>query len=159
MIRSCKYLVLNLRAPHSPIGVTPLSWCQSSVSAVFLRLASSRVTSATSVSLLRLPLFHNVTVTVITSGGMSSSSNSSSYTGSGPTLTLVFATRTLLKLMTQYGLGTSLRGSLCASEMVRCRVLTSLSLATLGDLTICGTQRVFRALHQSSSSPALSAAR
>ena len=39
----------------------------------------------------------------------------------------------------QYGFGTSLKGNRCASEMVNCRDLTSLNLATLGARTICVT--------------------
>ena len=71
MMRSWRYLVLSLRAPHSPMGVTPASWCQSSVSAPERRLLRWTVSSATSASLARLPRFITVTVRVRTSGGMS----------------------------------------------------------------------------------------
>ena len=57
----------------------------------------NKVTSATSASLARRPLFITVTVKVRTSGGISSRSKVSSKTGSWPAFTLVRATFTYKK--------------------------------------------------------------
>ena len=56
-----------------------------------------KITSATSASLARRPLFITVTVKVRTSGGISSRSKVSSKTGSWPAFTLVRATFTYKK--------------------------------------------------------------
>ena len=66
----------------------------SSLSDPDLRLVISTVTSATSASLARRPLFMTVMVKVRTSGGISSKSKVSSKTGSCPALTLVLPTFT-----------------------------------------------------------------
>jgi len=58
-------------APHSPIGVTPDNGYHSSISSPLVKLANSTVRSATSVSLLRLPLLYRVSEKDITSGGTS----------------------------------------------------------------------------------------
>ena len=57
----------------------------------------NKITSATSASLARRPLFITVTVKVRTSGGISSRSKVSSKTGSWPAFTLVRATFTYKK--------------------------------------------------------------
>lgn len=58
-------------APHSPMGVTPDNGYHSSISSPLVKLANSTVNSATSVSLLRLPLLYRVSEKDITSGGTS----------------------------------------------------------------------------------------
>jgi len=68
------YRMRKRNAPHSPIGVTPDNGYHSSISSPLVKFANSTVNSATSVSLLRLPLLYRVNEKDMTSGGTSLSS-------------------------------------------------------------------------------------